>query len=326
MEKSINDNIRNQGLTCIALLLFLFTIWISAACRPEESVPQEEASLFDLRPEQVVGIGRVEPEARFLDLSSEVAGIVTKIHFAAGEMVKRGEIMIELDGSLEKARLDLAEARVKTQPSQINAAEAALAEARIKAENFRLTFERAKSLFEQNAQTQAYFETAKTDYEALLEEVKRLEANLATARKLLGQYQAELKLARAELDRKFIKARTDGQILSLKITQGSLVNPEISFGLFAPSGPIVARCEIDELFAQEVKAGQEAAIRYPGTTNSLTRGTVTFVSPYLSQKSLFSEEVGELEDRRVREVWITLEASEELPLGSRIECVIRVKK
>jgi hypothetical protein len=111
----------------------------------------------------------------------------------------------------------------------------------------------------------------------------------------------------------------------LDITLGSLVTPQKSIGVFAPESPLSAWCEIDELFADEVEIGQKAYVRYQGTTDPLVFGIVSFAGPYLRRKSIFSDEVGDLQDRRVREVRITLDPETSLLFGSRVECVILLK-
>ena len=42
----------------------------------------------------------------------------------------------------------------------------------------------------------------------------------------------------------------------------------------------------------------------------------------MRRKSIFSDEVGDLQDRRVREVRITLDPGTDILFGSRVECVI----
>jgi multidrug efflux pump subunit AcrA (membrane-fusion protein) len=306
--------------SALAVLAFL------AGCKAKNPAPAAGAPKDEMSPVQVVGMGRIEPEGRILDLQSEVAGIVTRIPVRPGDAVSQGQVLIELTSAIEKARLDQAAAQVRSQRSQIDAARAALASARIKTDNAGLTFERAKILFEQDAQAKFSFDAAKADYDSLREEVKRLEAGVVAAENGLNQSSAGLELAQAEFDRRFIRARSEGQVLSLDIAVGSLLSPDKAFGTFAPRGLLVARCEIDELYAGEVKAGQKAYVRVPGMTEPLAGGEVTFAGPSLRKKSLFSDAVGDLEDRRVREVWITLDPGARILFGSRVECVIRLKE
>jgi len=48
-----------------------------------------------------------------VDISSEASGIVTAIHFVAGQLVKQGDVLIELDNSIEQAELKIGESKLK---------------------------------------------------------------------------------------------------------------------------------------------------------------------------------------------------------------------
>ena len=296
------------------------------SCSQKETPPTEMQRSLNYEPEQVVGIGRIEPELRILDLTSEVPGIVKEINFDPGDLVEKGQIILSLISNIEEARAEQKKAQIRTQKSRILAAEAALSTVKIRTENARINFMRAKSLYEKNAETKNYFDQAKTEYDAFLEETKRLEAELIAAKDLLNQERVGLELAQQELSRKSIKALTSGQLLSLDITVGSFLSAGRAFGSFAPQSPLIARCEIDELFADRIKVGQQAHIRKQGETKVLAEGEVLFVGPYLRRKSIFSDEVDELVDRRVREVEISLKKEDGLLIGSRIECVIELTK
>jgi multidrug efflux pump subunit AcrA (membrane-fusion protein) len=315
---------RSSGLLAICMCLVL-TCLINTGCGGSDESSSDTPSKIDMSPQQVVGIGRIEPELRFLDLSSETTGSTARINFAPGDFVVKGEVVVELSTSLEKARVEQAAARIQTQKAQVEAAKASLSAAQVRVENARISFERSKELYATNTESEAVFDAAKAEYEALSEDVKRFQAELATAENALKENRADLKLVQAELDRRFIRAPTDGQLLTLNVTLGSLISPETVFAVFAPESPQVARCEIDELFAALIQSGQRASLRNQGTTDVLAKGVVTFVAPSFTRKSLFSDDVGDLEDRRVREVWITLEPGSELILGSRVECVIQLR-
>lgn len=297
-----------------------------AGCGSKAASPPPGPKKMDMSPTQVVGLGRIEPELRILDLQSEVPGIVTRIFLRAGDEAIRGRVLVELSSAIEKARLDLKAAQVQSQRSQIDAARAALGSARARAENARLNFLRSKALTEQDAQARSGFDAAKAEYEALLEDVKRLEAGVVAAEDGLKQSQADQRLSQAEYDRLFLKVPADGQVLSLDITIGSLISPEKPFGTFAPKSALIARIEIDEMFAGRVQTGQKAYIRAPGMTEALAQGKVTFTGPSLRKKSLFSDDVGSLEDRRVREIWITLDPGSQLLFGTRVEGVVLLKE
>ena len=306
--------------------LATLAVGFAAGCKSKTASPPESKPKMDMTPTMVVGLGRIEPELRILDLQSEVSGTVTAIFFRAGNAVTKDQTLVELSSAIEKARLDQKAAQVQSQRSQIDAARAALGSAKARTENARLSFVRAKALTEQNAQAKSTLDAAKAEYESQLEDIKRLEAGVVAAEDMLKQDQADERLSRAEYDRRFIKAPSDGQILSLDITVGSLISPEKSFGTFAPKSALIARVEIDEMFAGLIRPGQKAYVRAPGMTEALAQGKVTFAGPSLRKKSLFSDDVGSLEDRRVREIWITLDPGSRILFGTRVEGVVLLKE
>jgi len=307
--------------------LFAAAIFLLTACGSESKPEAESAegpSGASIKPARVIGIGRIEPELKVLDLYSEVPGLVEEIRFQPGEKAEKGDPMIILSREIETARLKQAEARIATQESRIDSVEAALSSAGIRAADAKKSLRRAKTLLKNDAETQAAYDRAKTAFDTLQQEVRRLEAEVEVNKKLLLQYRADVELARAERDRKTISARVAGRVLTLDITIGSLVVPEKSFGTFALDSPLIARVEVDELFADLVETGQNAEIRRLGESQALAEGRVIFTGPALRRKSLFSQDVGDLEDRRVREIWVGLPETAPLILGMRVECVIQL--
>jgi len=146
---------------------------------------------------------------------SEWEYTVREIHFKPGDFIKKGQIILTLSNSIEKLKVEQKKAQIKTQQSRIKAAEAALSAVKIRAENARINFMRAQSLYKNNAENKNYFDKVKTEYEALLEETKRLGAELVAAKDLLSQERIDLDLACQELSLKSVEALSSGQILSL---------------------------------------------------------------------------------------------------------------
>ncbi len=309
---------RNGLFSILVLGMFLLSGCGSKEVEQTEMAISNTPASFN----RVFGIGRIEPELKILELTSETNGNIQKIYFQPGQIVQAGQKIIELTNEIEQAKVAQALAKIKVQTSNIEAARARLAGAKVKTDFAKSNLERARRLFEQNAEAKFNYETAETDYQSLIQDVKRLEAEVATAESLLKENQAAYQLTQAELNRKFITALTDGQILSLDVTIGSLISVGVPFGTFAPNSALSAWCEIDELYAPSVHPNQKAFLRSQGMADTLAWGKVSFTGPYLRKKSIFSDDVGVLEDRRVREVRILIEPKTEILFGTRVECVI----
>lgn len=156
-------------------------------------------------------------------------------------------------------------------------------------------------------------------------EAEAARVRIDQARSRLKDLEAQLGYAQAEVARKTLKAPADGILLSLNAWEGASINQLGTYSDFAPAGPVIVRAEIDELFADRLAQGQQAEIRYVGSDSTIATGRVTYISPSLKKKSLFTQRAGDQEDRLVREVKVSLDNGSSLILNSRVECVIKVK-
>jgi HlyD family secretion protein len=274
---------------------------------------------------KVTAIGRVEPEDQITALSMETPGIVSKVAAQDGDNLKAGSTILELDHSVESARLQLAEARVRTQEEDLKGVRTQIQSAETKAQNYRERYNRLKIIFDNGAETRQNLDNAKTDFDTAEREVERLQSSLRSAESRLMEFRADARVSSAEISRKVLKAPTDGTLLKLTPNVGSAVSVGAAVGDFAPKGAVTVLCEVDELFVSSVALGQKAQIRLQGNTDVIADGVITAIGPYLKKKSLFSDEAGALEDRRVREVRVRLNNTGALLLNSRVECVIAVK-
>lgn len=281
-----------------------------------------QVSVRTATPARIVSLARIEPERKVVNLASEVSGTVTFITAQAGATLKKGEVILELSGSIEKARIAQALARIRTQRAEVQAATASMNAVIIKAENAKRRTERLESLYKSNSIAAQEYDNVKAEYGAAEQDVLQRRAALQTAESRLTEYESELSLARAEYDRRVYRAPSDGTLLALDLSVGTLVQPAQSFGEFAPESHLIALSEVDELFAGNVRVGQPAFVRAQGAVDTLAVGEVSYVGASLRQKSLFADEVGKLEDRRVREVKIRLKPVTALLYGSRVESVI----
>jgi multidrug efflux pump subunit AcrA (membrane-fusion protein) len=302
----------------------LIALAVLAGCGGEE---QQEETVVQrvLDPDHVVALGRIEPRARMVDLTSEIAGRVEAVRLGAGDRAAVGDTILALVRGTEKAALAQAAAGVAARTADVEGSEASLAAARSRLERAESEYRRMEELFDAGTEPESSYEAALTEFETVTQDVRRLEAAHRTALAALEQARADSARARAALERRLLTAPADGRLLSLDVAPGDVMSPEMVYGAFAIESPTVARCEVDELYAHLVTVGRPAVVRFQGSGDTLTTGSVLDIGPYLRRKSLFSEDVGELEDRRVREVVVSLSDTTRVLLGARVECVIELE-
>jgi multidrug efflux pump subunit AcrA (membrane-fusion protein) len=301
---------------------------VATACskKPEQATETKATLQKPLQPSMVVALGRIEPEGKLVSLACEVGGIVRSVPIKEGEQVKKGAVLIELNHDLQSAKLMQVKSNYATQQSQINSDKAALTKAEIQLKNSERTFNRIKSLASSQAETTQSLDDAENLFRQQEQEVQRLKQVVTTSENKLQEVRAQIAQAEAEVNQRIVTAPNDGLVLKLDVVPGDAVATGTTIGEFAPAGPITAFCEVDELFSSMIELNLNTYVRLQGKTDTLAVGQVTFVGPYLKKKSLFSETAGDAEDRRVREVRITLKNASQILFNTRVECVISLPK
>ncbi len=276
--------------------------------------------------QQVVGIGRIEPENEIIQLSAEAGGIVQKIYKRENDTIQVGDTILVLKHTIEEANILQLKQAVAVQSSQIKVDESAIKELRIKYANSNVVLERLKNLFAKGAETQQTVDNATTEMQSFQANIQKLQATVEVSTLKWKEAKAKVAVSEAELKQKYITAPVKGILLELNAQIGNNIDSKQMIAQLNPEGKTIAVCEIDELFANKIKTGQAAVIRNFGAIDTLSTGKVYFTESFLKKKSLFTDQAGEKEDRRVRKIKIVLDKPSTILLNSRIECVVFISK
>ncbi|MDX2184297.1 MAG: biotin/lipoyl-binding protein [Gemmatimonadaceae bacterium] len=273
-------------------------------------------------PARLVGLGRIESGRGLVMVASPVTGVVAEVPVEAGDLVRAGDRLVRLTDEAEARELDVAARRAAAQVAQVSSATAAVGRARARLALAEITAARTRQLRTTGAATD---EQALADDNALTvarQELAEADAALTGARERAAEQAAERAVRATRLAERTIRAPMAARVLRVEVLPGASVSATGAVAELAPVGPRVARCEIDELFADAVRVGATGRIRAPGTDTPIATGVVRFAAPALSRKSLFAGVSGEPEDRRVREVRLELADAATVPFNARVECVL----
>lgn len=279
-----------------------------------------DSAVLDVK--EIVGVARIEPVGKIIVLNAETAGFVREVLFTENDPVEKGQALVVLDAELEEVQVQQAKSRIAVQQAAIESARASLGALQVKLTAAKHTYERELHLLQGKAGTQQAVDDSRFAKEELEKQILSQEAQIRQQQAQVGELSAELRYREVVRSKKTLRAPLSGRFLSCEVKPGNYLSASSSLGDFAVDGPRVAVTEVDELFAMRVREGLSAYIRPQGRGEILSRGKVVFVGPYLKKKSLFSDRSDNLEDRRVREVRVELEDSDNILIGSRVECVI----
>jgi HlyD family secretion protein len=163
--------------------------------------------------EQVSATGSLEPLRR-VDVGSQVSGTVKEMYVDFNQIVKKGQLLAEIDPSLLQVQVDIRNATVERQKMDITNQEVQL-------EDVRRTAARTKSLFEKQLVNLQQLEQADLN-------VKLRQAQIDSAKKQLIQATADLSQAELNVSYTKIYAPIDGVIVERKVDKGQTVQSSMT--------------------------------------------------------------------------------------------------
>ncbi len=183
-------------------------------------------------------------------VSSKITGRVMEVNVEEGMAVREGEVLARLDDSSFRAALALAEA-------QAGAAREAVRESEVRVAEARLTLDRTTQLAADRLVTQAEVDRARA-------EVQSLEARIAAGREQVIVADAQVEVARTNLNDTVIRAPFSGIAISKNAQPGEMISPVSAGGGFTRTGictlvdmsSLEIEVDVNESYIGRVVAGQ----------------------------------------------------------------------
>jgi HlyD family secretion protein len=213
----------------------------------------------------VTAAGEIDPKVK-VNISAHVIGKIEKLYFKEGDVVRRGQKLVELEkpnfiAQRERGRAELANRRIEVQRAR-----SALA-------NAEAAYRRAQSLGQQGIQAPEILERAAVD-------LANARAGAASAEEGVRQAQASLTQADEDLMRTTIVAPIDGKVVELNAQEGEVVitgtmnNPGSSIAVIADLSQILVEAEVGETEVVSIRQGQNARINVEAINDKEYHGRV----------------------------------------------------
>ncbi len=216
--------------------------------------------------EGVTATGSLDPVRRY-DVGSQVSGEVKAIYVDYNSIVKKGQLLAEIDPSLLQVQVDVQQANIDRQLSDIESQETQL-------DDQKKQLDRAKSLFERGLENEQDYETAELD-------VKTREAAIVSAEKALVSARANLEAAKLNVSYTKIVAPADGVIVERKVDVGQTVQSSMQvasfFVLSTPLDNLRLTADVDEADIGRVRPGMDVRFTVDAYGKQQFHGTVDTV-------------------------------------------------
>jgi multidrug efflux system membrane fusion protein len=209
-------------------------VWISAllaACSsgtkgeqsPQKTVPVTVGSVIQKDvPLQLRAIGTVEAYS-VVTIKCQVGGELTRVYFAEGQEVTKGDLLFTIDPRPFEAALKEVEAKLEKDLAQVKQAKANLERDTALAENARAELRRYEYLIEKGVVARQQYDKFRTDAEALEATVRADRAAVENAEATVLADKASAENTKVQLGYCFIRSPIDGRTGGLIVQQGNIV-------------------------------------------------------------------------------------------------------
>lgn len=245
----------------------------------------------------VVATGKVQPITK-VELKSKASGIVKKLRVDAGDKVKVGQVLAELDREEILARVSQAQAQLQASEANMKAAAADLQRAKVDAEGpdvplLKRAYDRAQNMAKEGVVSVSALDEAQKNYELALNKQNVSKALLIVGNAKVGQAQAQVEQDRANLKQlteqlayTTIVSPIDGIVLSRDVEVGDAVSSILVLGSSATLvmtlgdiSEVYVKGKVDESDIGKVYLGQPARIKVESFKDKTFTGKVTKISP-----------------------------------------------
>jgi len=300
MNKTLKRILIIAGIVILALLAVKF---LAGGNDKGEKVAVEKVTKRTII-ETVSASGNIYPEVE-VKISPDISGEITELNVEEGDSVRKGQVLARIFADIYALQRDEAASQVGQTEATVANSQAALEATRASLEQAKQAYDRNKKLYDQKVISQAEFEqfettyrSAQANYNAALQGIKGLQANVRAA-------QTGLTKANKDLGRTTLVAPMSGVISSLKVKRGERVagnsfNVGTEMMTVADLSIMEVRVDVGENDIVKVNIADSADIELDAYNNRKFKGIVTQIAASTKSNSLTSVSTNEVTNYEVR--------------------------
>ncbi len=291
--------LRRIGLAATALVLLAAALGIAALLHPSHPIDPSKLARVERGDvaRSVVATGKIQPTTK-VEVKSKASGIVKRIDADYGQMVRAGQVLVELDKEELQASVREGHANLSAAQAAEQGAQATYERNMVEAESPDLPFlktslGRARELSQQGLIAKSGFEDADKAYQLALNKqlaaargVAVSRAEVARAKAQVSQAEAALERVEEDLRNSTITSSMDGLVLSRDVEVGDAVSSILVLGSQATLmmtlgdvSQVYVLGKVDEADIGKVYLRQPARIVVESFKDKKFQGKVTKISP-----------------------------------------------
>jgi HlyD family secretion protein len=222
--------------------------------------------------EKVQATGTVQPLLQ-VNVGAQVNGRVTRVPVDYNSVVKKGDILAEIDPLIYGTQVSAQEANLASQRAQLQQAKASAASTNAQMQTARVAFERTQRLFDQNLASRADLDTARGNYDAARAQYEATVASVESQHAIIDAQKAQLGQSNANLGYTKIYSPVDGIVVTRGVDPGATVvasfQAPVLFVIAQDLRQMRVLADVDEADVGKIEQGMQADCvvdAFPGDT------------------------------------------------------------
>ncbi|MDP1612438.1 MAG: efflux RND transporter periplasmic adaptor subunit [Sulfuritalea sp.] len=253
------------GILLPAAGYFAWQTWFAAG-DPADKVLTAAATRGNLE-DTVTATGTLQPK-EFVDVGTQVSGQIKKLHVDIGAVVKKGQLLAEIDPSVYQAKVDGDRAQLQNQQAQLadRQAQLVLAELQLK---------RQQNMTKDDATTAEALQAAEAGRDSALAQVNSVKAQMQQTGSTLRGDEASLGYTK-------IYAPIAGTVVSQAAKQGQTLNANQQAPIvmrIADLSTMTVQAQVSEADVSKLRVGMEVYFTTLGGDNRRFRSTLRQIPP-----------------------------------------------
>jgi len=224
--------------------------------------------------------GKVQPK-KLINISADTVGRVTKLSVEEGDVVKKGQFLLQIDPEILESAVELSEAGLAAGREAVQSARVAVETARANLDLAEQNLARLRRLHRDQLISQEVLDRAEAEVRVRRSELEARETEVRGQEQRLEQEVAALRSARHNLSKVTLDSPMDGLVSRLNIEEGETVlvgtmnNPGTVLLTVADMSVVQAELEVDETDIIDVALAQPARVTIDAFPDREFTGRVT---------------------------------------------------
>jgi len=255
------------ALISVGGIVFYKNIYI-----PKDTFKTTSPSRGDLKV-SISGIGNIGAK-NIYTITAQSGGKVLQILTDEGKWVKKGDLLIVMDGVDLVAQLESSEATLKKAKYEVEASQSALKNERVQKELIQKTYDRYKRLNAQGYVTKAEYDKALADFESIKTNIETSLSHINSAEAEVLHAQKNVEVLKIKISRLKVYSPVDGFVMSKDIEEAQDILPITTILKIVDPKSLWVETNIDERISSQIHLEQKAVITLRSDKNKSYHGTV----------------------------------------------------